>query len=208
MFDQFVLNIAAPMATALLGLVVVWLQEWRRGRDAFAQRNNARAEATELVTFYEKWIQAQKVVCDPEEFETVRQVAQDRLDRLAATLPEPEEVDPRPTFSLRRVLLLYRPASTGAWAAHVGFYFMFVLALLSTFGNLMPNDDGTFAHWTEIVGASVVVIVLTIVLRTVAVALDERDHRRYLAALRAQSPAPTRAPLPPRRVGMRAPPRV
>jgi hypothetical protein len=208
MINQFLLAVAAPVATALVGLFVVWLQEWRRGRDAFSQRTNARQEATELVTFYEKWIQTQKLVCSPEEYEAARQVVQDRLDRLAATLPEPEEVDPRPAFSLRQLLLLYHPASRAAWVAHVAFYVMFVLALLATFGSLMPEDDGTFAHWTEIVGASVIVVVLTLVLRTVAVAVDERDHRRYLAELRAKAPAPANAPAPPKRIGVPAAPRI
>jgi hypothetical protein len=192
MDNTLVLTIVGPVITALIGLVVVWLQDWRRGRDAYSQRAHARTEATELATFYEKWIKTQQLVATPEEYEAARQVVQDRLDRLAATLPEPEEVDPSPSFSLRQVLLLYRPASRGGWIAHVAFYAMFALTLLATIGSFMPDPDGTFAHWTEIVGVHLVLIIPLLVLRTVAVAVDARDRRRYLAGLRAQAPTTSR----------------
>ena len=192
MSSPLLLAIAGPAVTALLGLVVVWLQDWRRERDAFTQRTNARKEATELVAFYEKWIQTQQLVASPEEYEAARRVVQDRLDRLAAILPEPEEVDASPSFSIRRALLLYRPASRGAWAAHLAFYFLFAIAVLSTLGNLMPDEDGSFEHWTVIVGSSVAVVTFAVILRAVAVAVDERDRRRYLAGLRAQAPTTAR----------------
>jgi hypothetical protein len=191
--NPFLLAVIGPCVTALLGLLVVWLQEWRRNRDTFTQRSHARMEATELLTFYEKWLQTQKLVATPEEYEAARQVVQDRLDRLAATLPEPEEVDPSPTFSLRRVLLLYRPASRAGWVAHGAFYAWSVLTLLATVGSIMPNEDGTFAHWTEIVGVNAFLIVSLLILRTVAVAVDERDRRHYVAEIKANAPTPAHA---------------
>jgi hypothetical protein len=188
--NPLLLAAIGPFLTALLGLFVVWLQEWRRSRDTYTQRAHARIEATELLAFYEKWIQTQKLVATLEEYEAARQVVQDRIDRLAAALPEPEEVDASPAFSLRRVFLLYRPESPAGWVAHVAFYAWFALTLLAAVGSLMPNPDGTFAHWTEIVGVQVVLIVPLLILRTVAVAVDERDHRRYVAEIKAQAPAP------------------
>lgn len=192
MDNPLILTVVGPVVTALVGLVVVWLQDWRRERDAYTQRAHARQEATELVAFYEKWIKTQQLVASPEDYEAAREVVQDRLDRLAAAMPEPEEVDPSPSFSMRRALLLYRPASTGGWVAHVAFYTLFVLTVMGTFGLLMPEEDGSFLHWTEIVGPSAAFVLFTLVLRSVAVGVDERDRRRYLAALRAQAPSMAR----------------
>ena len=126
------LPIVATLLTAAIGAAGVLLQEWRQRRDDRYRQRRARSEASEMVSFIDKWIAAQQLSCSPEEFEQARQTARLQLERVySALMKEQEAKKPaeESTFS-QRLLLLYKPASLGGWILHLLFYLLVIVTLL------------------------------------------------------------------------------
>lgn len=124
--------IVATLLTAALGAAGVLLQEWRQKRDDRHQRKQVRDEASEMVSFIEKWIQTQQLTCLPEEFEQVKQMAHQQLERIYYSLLNMQEVKKQveERSFIQRALLLYKPASFSGWVLHLVFYMLGLMIML------------------------------------------------------------------------------
>lgn len=124
--------ILGPVIAAILGSIGLLLKERRQSSDTRYRRTQARVEATEMVTFIDKWIQAQQLACSPKEFEQAKQMARQQLERIYSALSQVEQVR-LPTKErpfLQRLLLLYRPAGVLGWVLHLIFYLLVIFYLL------------------------------------------------------------------------------
>lgn len=189
----------ATLLTAILGGGGVFLQEWRQRRDERHQRRQARTEATEMVSFVEKWIATQQLACSQEEFEQVKMSAHRQLDRLYKSLLDMQEakrhVEER-SF-IQRALLLYKPASFRGWVLHLIFYLLGAIILLwgvcSTFLLLDPPAAGMPANASLNIIVFVVILyylflfVPTLAIRAWALRVDRRHHKQQIS-LSAFSP--------------------
>ena len=185
-FEKF-LPIVATLLTAAIGAAGVLLQEWRQRRDERYRQNRARTEASEMVSFIDKWVAAQKLACSPEEFEQAKQTARLQLERVYSALVKEQEAK-KPveenTF-LQRLLLLYKPASLGGWVLHFLFY-LFVIVTLLWISISVPlitefrNDLDAPSPATVIVFmliSSVVWLAPALAIRAWAVAVDRRQRK-------------------------------
>lgn len=181
------LPLIATLLTAALGAAGVLLQEWRQRRDDRYRQNRARTEASEMVSFVEKWIAAQKLACSPEEFEQAKQTARLQLERVYSSLLNVQEAK-KPVEDnsfLQRLLLLYKPASLGAWGLHLLFYFLVIIVLLwvalsvsllrESRGDLTPSSLVIEIVMLFIV--SLILLVPTLAIRAWAIAV----HRKHLS---------------------------
>jgi len=171
MSSETLFRLLGPVITA----IGIGVQELRQSRDAYGHRKLARAEATEMVAFIEKWIQTQQLICLPEEFEAVKRKAQPQLEGVYANLTRVNEARlgtvTRPLF--RRIFLLYKPASVGGWILHIVFY---LLVLLVAMGSLGVLSDEDLSAWPELVGVFGFYFVVLLIVRAWAVYIEKKHH--------------------------------
>lgn len=162
--------ILGPVIAAILGSIGLLLKERRQSSDTRYRRTQARIEATEMVSFIDKWIQAQQLACSPKEFEQAKQMARQQLEQIYSALSQIEQVR-LPTKErpfLQRLLLLYRPAGVLGWVLHLIFYLLviFYLLLLPDFtaGVItdMTSGEEAVPLWFSIVFTIIVNLILLI----------------------------------------------
>jgi positive regulator of sigma E activity len=181
----------ATLLTAILGGGGVFL-EWRQRRDERHQRRQARTEATEMVSFVEKWIATQQLACSPEEFEQVKMSAHRQLDRLYNSLLDMQEAKKQveERSFIQRALLLYKPASVRGWVLHIIFYGLGAIMLLlavSTFFLLLdpeaagiPEDVPPNALVLGLMFYYLVLFVPALAIRGWARRVDRRHHKQQI----------------------------
>jgi hypothetical protein len=162
---------------SLLTAIGIGVQELRQSRDAYGRRKLARAEATEMVAFIEKWIQTQQLTCLPEEFEAVKRRAQLQLECVYATLTKVNEAKlravARPLF--QRIFLLYKPQGVGGWITHIAFYLLLFLLAMGSVGALSEEEPTTWFDKIAVFGFYFVVL---LIVRAVAVHIDTKRHQQ------------------------------
>jgi hypothetical protein len=191
--------VVITLLTAAIGAAGVLVQEWRQKRDDNHQRKRARAEASEMVSLIEKWIQTQQLACSEEEFAQVKQTARQQLEHVYSSMLTMQEVkEPVEERSfIQRALLLYRPVSFGAWVLHLMFYGLgamilllgFFTALLIIAPNTNQNSDNNLTPGGWVVMLSILYLLLflpALGIRAWAIVIDKR-HRKHQAAVASVS---------------------
>lgn len=128
--------LAGPLITAFVGSLGIWLEDWRRNRDLEHKRQQALQTATNTVTFLERWVKTQELLCTPEEMVEIRRIAQRQLNDVSFMLwqTSARAANKPGRTSLRRALLLYRADSISGWIARGLFYTWLVLLFFYSFG--------------------------------------------------------------------------
>jgi hypothetical protein len=194
------LKFIAPVFTALLGYVGVRLQEFRQRRDERYQRSRARAEATEMIEFFDKWIRTAQLIFPPEEFEQTKQIARAQLESVYSSLlvahDKKRPVEER-SF-LRRALLLYKPPTAGGWVLHALFYvigFLMLLESIGVVGVIIDDKKGgpdASPMRDDLIGVLLFYLVLLAVvlgIRAWAASVDRRHGKPQTDGAHATAPA-------------------
>ena len=183
MSKELILRLIGPLVTAL----GISLQELRRSRNEYARRKMARDEATEMVAFIEKWVQAQQLTCASEEFEAVKQIARLQLQQVYALLMNAQQTKAPPKRPLlRRVFLLYQPASLGGWISHIIFYLLIVVLGMFSLGVFTDEKDPEITR-ADIIAIYVFYLFITFAVRAWAVHIETR---RELKSSQSAPPGP------------------
>ncbi|MDQ1593264.1 MAG: hypothetical protein QOG71_3891 [Pyrinomonadaceae bacterium] len=190
--------------TAALGGAGVLLQEWRQKRDDRHRRKQARIEATEMISFIEKWVQTQQLTCSAEDFEDVKKKARQKLERVYYSLIKVDEAK-RPVEErsfLQRALLLYKPSSFGALVLHLIFYMLGTILLLWEIIGvaliIVPVEaKGQLTTMSETIFGLIVVNLLCIApalaVRAWAVVIDKKHRKSQLDMVSASPVASSSA---------------
>jgi hypothetical protein len=149
--DQVVriaLTFATPILTALLGIVVLVIGDWRERRTQAGRRKVAFEDASRQVAFAAEWWNASKLVADhsPDAEQRAATRAQAWLDEASALIAEshPPPVDEKPDITLRRLLLAFPMQRRAARVLRGVFYFclgLVVFQVSSAMGAALGRSD-------------------------------------------------------------------
>jgi hypothetical protein len=159
----------ALLSTAL-GLISIWLQEWRKERGADYRKRQTLIELKERVEFIRAWIQAQEA-CDTGGLRADKTKAQDQLNAVYETWLSVQgtRTEAGQRLSARRILLLYRPHTIQGWIAHTLFYIWIVLMQFFVLGVILDWKAGDIP---AVILATITGLVILLVLRAWAVNAD------------------------------------
>jgi hypothetical protein len=136
MASDLIALVAGPLVTAFIGSVGIWLEDWRRDRDLEHKRQQALQTATNTVTFLERWVKTQELICTPDEMADIRRIAQRQMNDVSFMLwqTSARAAEKRGRTSLRQALLLYRPESIAGWIARIMFYLWLIMLFFYSVG--------------------------------------------------------------------------
>jgi len=175
--DQVVriaLTLVTPILTAVLGIVVLVIGDWRERRTRAGRRKVAFEDASRQVAFAEEWWNASKLVADhsPDAEQHAATRAQAWLDEASALIAEskPPPIDEKPAITLRRLLLAFPMQRRAARVLRGVFYFCLGLvvfqvasAMGSAFGRPETLGIPNYFSGGLIYGDLIAICVMTVV---------------------------------------------
>ena len=175
--DQVVriaLTLVTPILTAVVGIVVLVIGDWRERRTQAGRRKVAFEDANRQVAFAAEWWNASKLVADhsPDAEQRAATRAQAWLDEASALIAEshPPPVDEKPAITLRRLLLAFPMQRRAARVLRGVFYFclgLVVFQVSSAIGAALGRSDtlGVPNYFSEglIYGDLIAICVLMVV---------------------------------------------
>ena len=201
--DQVVriaLTLVTPILTAVVGIVVLVIGDWRERRTQAGRRKVAFEDANRQVAFAAEWWNASKLVADhsPDAEQRAATRAQAWLDEASALIAEshPPPVDEKPAITLRRLLLAFPMQRRAARVLRGVFYFclgLVVFQVSSAIGAALGRSDtlGVPNYFSEglIYGDLIAICVLMVVamaFRFSALHVENQDLRLESAANASQ----------------------
>jgi hypothetical protein len=180
--------VIGPVATTLIGIVGLSLNEWRQHRDRERRRRVAVRQAGEDVAFIRLWFQAYELVSSPEVREEARRRVENDLDRAYAVFIEtpPVTLQERSAFSraLPWLLLLGPLERPLAKVLRVVYYVAWAVALIVAIGG---TASAIVWNWQYLdpFGATIVALLVLVInvlcigpvllFRALIIALDRRQ---------------------------------
>jgi hypothetical protein len=165
--DSLLVAAAAPLTAFALA----------KFSDLSSQQRLAKAleQAQKEVAFWRSWYDLQSLLCTEDSLAEIKATAFRELARIqacvsCASVPAPMHSLPRST--IRRILLLYRPATLASWLARVAFYALSVYAplLLYSMAKTFQNQGAA----TSVIGLGVLLTVVVVAMwsRALAIRID------------------------------------
>ena len=196
--------LVAPFIAATLGFLTLWLQEWRRQRNAESRHQRLLESSAQQSRFFSEWFKVQEGLGLPEpELTRYREEIQQELRTIyaevqAGCVRQVERKDePSPlvvTFQrLGRSLRFPRPTGWKLWGLAVLYYVGIAWLLLLLFGapfvivDTATKDGAGEASW-EVLGLAIDLAVVSILLVGIRRFADRIRSRRSLRPVVATTP--------------------
>ena len=173
---ELLVNIAAPVLTALFGIFGLWFQDWREDRSLETRRRQVISEANEHVCFLKEWL-ALGVLSSEENAVSPKAKVRGELDRIynsvASLSLAAEQPGMTAVLTLRRALLL--DLNTSRVIARILRFVYYIAIAWSLFllgttqlYSLRPGESRLSAVSTGIFVIAIIGILPLLVLRSLA----------------------------------------